>query len=417
MGFFEIHGGRPLEGKIAVHGAKNSVLPILSATLLAGGTSTIHNCPDLSDVHATIEILRLLGCRVSQQGDVVTVDATHVTPVAIPSRLMGALRSSVLFMGALMGRVGYAQLCPPGGCPLGDRPIDLHLAGLRRLGAKIQVDENCITSCGRLEGREIYLPFPSVGATENLMLAACGAQGTTTLIGAAREPEIWDLQQCLLSMGAEISGADSSVITIHGGKPLHPANYGVMGDRIVAATYLCCCGAAGGHIELEGIAPGHLSAIVFALERSGCTIQTGENTIAITASGRMNGVSPIRTAPYPGFPTDGQAILMAALAGGQGSTLFSENIFDNRYRHVTELRRMGADIQTDGRVAVVTGVCGLHGATVEGTDLRCGAGLVTAAMGAEGTSRVYGLSHIRRGYANLDGDLRQLGGDIRLVEG
>ncbi len=415
MSFFEIQGGRPLSGAVSVHGAKNSVLPILAATILARGTTVIHNCPNLSDVRATIEILRLLGCFVQWEGDTVAVNATNITCTTIPSRLMGEMRSSVLFMGALMGRMGCATLCPPGGCQLGDRPIDLHLSGLRKLGATICEDSGIYCS-GKLCGREIYLPFPSVGATENLILAACGATGTTTIIGGAREPEIWDLQQCLRGMGADISGAGSSVITIHGGKDLHPTTHRVIGDRIVAATYLCCCGAAGGEIHLAGIDPNHLSAITFALERSGCQLQVGEGEITLTSSGRMEGVSVIRTAPYPGFPTDAQAIFMGALAGGGGSTLFSENIFDSRYRHVGELRRMGADIQLDGRVAVVTGVDGLCGATLHGTDLRCGAALVTAAMGAEGKSRVYGLSHIHRGYVSLDGDLRRLGGDIQLIE-
>ncbi len=416
MSFFEIHGGRPLEGSLTVHGAKNSVLPILSATILGAGTSVIHNCPDLSDVRGTIEILRLLGCGVRQEGSTVTVDATTINRTHIPSRLMGGMRSSVLFMGALMGRVGCAQLCAPGGCQLGDRPIDLHLAGLRRMGATVTEEEGAICCCGKLSGGDIYLPFPSVGATENLMLAACGAEGITTIIGAAREPEIWDLQQCLRGMGANVQGAEGGVITVVGGKKLHPTTHTVMGDRIVAATYLCCCGAAGGRVNLKGIDPNHLSSISFAMEQSGCRIKRERGEVTIQSNGRMEGVSAIRTAPYPGFPTDGQAILMGALAGGRGSTLFSENIFDNRYRHVAELRHMGADIQMDGRVAVVNGVNGLSGATVRGTDLRCGAGLVTAAMGAEGTSRVYGLSHIRRGYESLDGALRKLGGDIQLVE-
>ncbi len=415
MSYYEIHGGRRLEGSLTVHGAKNSVLPILSATLLTSGVTVLHNCPQLSDVTATLEILRLLGCTVTQEGSTVTVDGGKLYRTTIPNRLMGEMRSSILFLGALLARTGQVQLCQPGGCQLGDRPIDLHLAGLRRLGTTILEEEGRICARGKLTGRDIYLPFPSVGATENLMLAACGATGTTTIIGAAREPEIWDLQQFLRGMGAKISGADSSVITIHGGRPLHGCEHTVIGDRIAAATYLCCCGATGGHIALRGVRPDHLSAVRFALEESGCQLSTQLDEIQMDAKGQMEGVSPIRTAPYPGFPTDAQAIFMGALAGGQGSTLFAETIFDSRYRHVTQLRQMGADIQTDGRVAVVTGTRELHGATVTGTDLRCGAGLVTAALGAEGVSRVYGLSHIRRGYQSLDGDLRKLGGEIEMI--
>ncbi len=297
MHFFEIHGGRRLEGSLTVHGAKNSALPILTAALLAPGISVIHNCPDLSDVTATIEILRLLGCSVSRQGSTVTVDGRTLCGTTIPSRLMGEMRSSILFLGALLGRVGCAQLCQPGGCQLGERPIDLHLTGLRRLGASIQGEEGHICARGKLVGREIYLPFPSVGATENLMLAACGASGTTTLIGAAREPEIWDLQQFLRGMGAEISGANSSVITICGGRPLHGTEHTVIGDRIVAATYLSCCGAAGGHIALRGVDPNHLSALLFVLEESGCQTAIHGDEVTLRATGKMEGVSPIRTAP------------------------------------------------------------------------------------------------------------------------
>lgn len=415
MSYYQIHGGRRLSGSLTVHGAKNSVLPLLTTTLLCPGITVLHNCPDLSDVTATLDILRILGCIVTQEGSTITVDGRKLGRTTVPTRLMAEMRSSILFMGALLGRTGRVRLCQPGGCRLGDRPIDLHLAGLRRLGATIAEEEGRICAQGNLVGRDVYLPFPSVGATENLMLAACGAKGTTTIVGAAREPEIWDLQQFLRGMGAEISGADSSVITIQGGKPLHGCEHTVIGDRIVAGTYLCCCGAAGGEISLRGVNPKHLSALLFALEESGCTLTTQLDEIRIQSKGQMEGISPIRTAPYPGFPTDSQAILMGALAGGRGSTLFAETIFDSRYRHVAQLRQMGADIQMDGRVAVVKGVNRLHGASLCGTDLRCGAGLVTAALGAEGVSQIYGLSHIRRGYQSLDGDLRKLGGDVEMI--
>lgn len=420
MSAYIVGGGRPLEGSVQVHGAKNSVLPILAACVLAPGESVIHNCPGLSDVNATLDILRLLGCRVEREGDTVLVDASALCRVNIPERLMREMRSSVIFLGALLARLGAAELTYPGGCELGPRPIDLHLSALRSLGAEIQDIQGCLCCRQRKKpaGRELCLSMPSVGATENAMLAACGCSGVTTLVGAAREPEIVDLQRFLNAMGADVAGAGESVITIRGGRPLHPAEFSVMGDRIAAATYLCGTAAAGGQIELAGVEPETLTAVLSCLEEAGCTIQTGESRIALTCQTPLKGIAPVRTAPYPGFPTDAQAILMAALAGGEGTTMFVENIFDSRYGHVDELRRMGADIQIAGRVAVVTGAGRLHGAAVRGGDLRGGAALVVAGLGAEGVTRVSGLRHICRGYQRLDRDLAQLGADIQeILEG
>ena len=327
---------------------------------------------------------------------------------------MREMRSSVIFLGALLARLGRAELSYPGGCELGPRPIDLHLAALRGLGAEITEEQGRLT-CTQgqgLAGRELCLSIPSVGATENAMLAACGARGLTTIVGAAREPEIVDLQRFLNAMGARVSGAGSPMITIQGGAPLHPAEHTVMGDRIAAATYLCAVGAAGGELRLTGVDPADLAAVCCCLEEAGCRLHTDGEGLSIAASGRMRGIRTVRTAPYPGFPTDAQAILMAALAGGTGTTMIVENMFDSRYRHVDELARMGADIQLAGRVAVVTG-SRLHGAAVRSTDLRGGAALVVAALGAEGVSRVSGLSHIRRGSQGLDDSLSALGADIR----
>lgn len=264
-----------------------------------------------------------------------------------------------------------------------------------------------------LSGREICLSIPSVGATENIMLAACGCPGVTTIVGAAQEPEIVDLQNFLRAMGAEIDGAGTPAIAVRGGAPLHPAEHRVMGDRIAAATYLCGVAAAGGEAELTGVAPDTLTAVLACLEEAGCTVHTGRDRVTLASTGPLRGIRPVRTAPYPGFPTDAQAVLMAALAGGEGATLFVENIFDSRYRHVDELRRMGADIQVAGRAAMVSGVGRLHGAPVRSTDLRGGAALVTAALGAEGITQVSGLRHIKRGYQGLDKNLRALGADIR----
>ena len=416
MSYYEIQGGRPLYGTLAVHGAKNSVLPILAACLLVPGQCVLHNCPDLSDVSATLDILRLLGCRADREGDAVVIDASSLTRWNIPEHLMREMRSSVTFLGALLARLGEAELSYPGGCELGPRPIDLHLAALRALGAEILEEQGALVCRrGTLRGREICLAVPSVGATENAVLAACGCPGVTTIVGVAREPEIADLQGFLQAAGARVTGAGTSTIEVEGCADLHPVEYRVMGDRIAAATYLCGCAAAGGEVELTGVSPDTLTAVLTCLEEAGCALHTGPDQIVLASRALLRGISPVRTAPYPGFPTDAQAILMAALAGGEGATLFVENIFDSRYRHVDELRRMGADIQIAGRAAMVSGVGRLHGAAVRTTDLRGGAALVVAGLGAEGITQVGELRHIRRGYQALDKNLSALGADIREI--
>ncbi len=416
MSRFQIEGGRPLFGSLKIQGAKNSALPILAAALLAEGECVIRNCPDLSDVTDTLEILRLLGCKVWREGNCVGVDASGLKGDAVPGELMGRMRSSVIFLGPLLARRGRACLALPGGCELGPRPIDLHLKALGALGARVlESGGQVCCETGRLVGRELRLPIPSVGATENAMLCACGCEGVTTIVGAAREPEIVDLQNFLNAMGADVSGAGESVLTVRGGKALHGTEYTVMGDRIAACTYLCAVGAAGGAVELTGVSPGALGAVLEALEQAGCAVTTEDDRIKLESSGSLHGIDPVRTAPFPGFPTDAQAILMAALAGGRGCTMFVENMFDSRFGHVDELRRMGADIQTSGRVAVVTGAGMLRGARVDGRDLRGTAALVVAGLAARGRTEVGGLRHLRRGYDDLAGNLRRLGGEIREV--
>ena len=416
MEYFAVEGGWPLEGQVPVHGAKNSALPILAATLLADGESIIHNCPSLTDCAAALEILSCLGCRVRREGETVVVNTACRRGHTIPDDLMGRMRASVLFLGPLLARDGAATACWPGGCALGARPIDLHIQAFQALGAQGRSwnGQLFFHAPTGLSGCRIVLPIPSVGATENAMLAACGARGTTTIVGAAREPEIVDLQNFLNAMGARVSGAGSPVVAVEGGMPLHPAEHTVMGDRIAAATYLCAAGAAGGRLELEGAEASSLAAVTTCLQEAGCEIKILGNRVALNSRGRLRGIRPVRTAPYPGFPTDAQAVLMAALAGGTGTTMFVENMFDSRYRHVDELSRMGADIQLAGRVAVVTGRP-LHAAKVHSTDLRGGAALVVAALGAEGVSQVSGLEHIRRGYEDLEGQLTALGVQVRLI--
>lgn len=417
MSAFLVEGGRLLSGTARVHGAKNSVLPILAATILAEGESVLHNCPDLSDVTASLAILEHLGCKTRKEGDTVYVDASHVTESDVPDQLMREMRSSVIFLGAILGRMGEAGLSFPGGCELGPRPIDLHLAAIRALGAEIREQGGELRCTGqKLTGCDITLSIPSVGATENAMLTAVRAQGVTTITNAAREPEIVDLQEFLITMGANVRGAGSSVVTIEGGVPLHGGEHTVMGDRIVAATYLSAVAAAGGEVEVVGADYRHLSTVTAVLAEAGCRIHSEGKRIAIQCSAPLRGVRPVRTAPYPGFPTDAQAPLMAALARSEGTSVFVENIFESRFRHVDELARMGADIRVEGRVAVVYGVPRLHGAEVRAADLRGGAALVVAALGAQGRSKITGLQHTDRGYQNLDEVLRGLGAGIQRID-
>ena len=414
MSAYIIEGGHPLDGSVRIHGAKNSVLPILAACLLAPGECVIHNCPELSDVAASLDILRHLGCRAERQGDAVVVDASAPTGWDVPDALMREMRSSVIFLGAILGRMGRAELCAPGGCELGPRPIDLHLAAIRSLGAQVreQGGELHCSAAGGLAGCEITFSIPSVGATENAMLCACGAEGVTVICNAAREPEIVDLQAFLRALGADVRGAGTSVITVRGKKPLHGGEHTVMPDRIVAATLLTAVAAAGGEAELLGIDYRQLSTVTAVLTEAGCRIRSGSDSIHICREAPLRGVRPIRTAPYPGFPTDAQPPVMAALCRGTGTTVFVENMFESRYRHVDELSRMGADIRVEGKVAVVCGVERLHGAALQAADLRGGAALVVAALGAEGRSEITGLHHMDRGYYGLEDTLRGLGADI-----
>ena len=412
-----IRGGRPLRGEVAIQGAKNSVLPILAATLLTAGQVEVRNCPRLRDVDASVRILQSLGCQARWEGASLLVDTAGLNGCAISDTLMREMRSSAIFLGAILARCGQAELSYPGGCELGPRPIDLHLNGLRELGAEID-DSGGLLHCraARLQGRELVLSLPSVGATENLMLAACGAEGVTTICNAAREPEIGDLQDFLNACGGKVSGAGTSAITIEGGRQLHGCAYTVMPDRIAAATSLCAVASAGGEGFLRGAREQHLSTVTAVLREAGCDVRRSAEGIACACRGRPKAVRPVRTAPYPGFPTDAQAVLMAALLRSRGTTVFEENIFENRYRHVDELTRMGADIRVAGRVAVVTGTETLHGTNLRCTDLRGGAALCVAALAAEGQTHVSEIGHIDRGYQDIVGDLRDLGADIARIE-
>ncbi len=414
MSILSIKGGRHLAGSVSVQGAKNSALPILAACILARGKSFIHNCPDLRDVNAASLILKHLGCSVVRGTEGVIVDSSGITGFTIPDELMREMRSSVIFLGAILGRTGEAVLSMPGGCELGPRPIDLHLSSLRALGAEITENGgNIICKANHLKGAQIELPIPSVGATENAILAAVTADGLTTIANAAREPEITDLALYLSRLGAKISGAGTSVVKIEGATIGGETEHTVMPDRIAAATYLAAAASAGGELELLNVIPRHISTITGVLSEMGCTVRPNESSLYLMVPEHLRSARPVVTRPYPGFPTDAQPPVMAASLRAAGTTVFVENIFENRYRHVGELLRMGADIKTEGRVAIVSGVDRLHGASVKATDLRGGAALVVAALGAEGVSDISGLSHLDRGYDGLERDFLRLGADIR----
>ncbi len=408
-----IKGGNRLCGEITVQGAKNSALPILAGALL-GKKTVLHNCPELSDVAAACDILKTLGCKIEREGETLLIDAENAQYCDPPETLMREMRSSILFLGAMLARFSQARVSFPGGCELGARPVDMHIDGMRRLGAVI-CEEGGFLYCRTdkpLCGCEITLPFPSVGATENIMLAAVSAKGTTVIRNAAREPEIADLADFLTSCGAKIRISGEEIV-IEGEARLHDCEHTVIPDRIEAATYLCAAAASCGEVALSSIDRRHMTAMLPILEEMGCDLRYGSSSIALTAPKRLSAVRKIKTMPYPGFPTDAQAVFMAALTTADGSSMMVENIFEARYKHVGELMRMGAQIDLSDRVSVIKGVERLHGAAVECTDLRGGAALVIAALCAEGESVITKLRHIDRGYSNIEKKLRLLGADIK----
>ncbi len=419
MSVWHIAGGNRLSGSVTVQGAKNAVLPIMAASVLAPGETELLNVPTLRDVNTTIRILRGLGCSVEREGDAVYIDSRPMSRSEIPHSLMRELRSSVIFLGALLARCGHARLSMPGGCELGPRPIDLHLMALRALGAEIDErggDLICSAPSG-LHGAGIALPMPSVGATENAMLAACAAEGETVIMNAAREPEITELQTFLQTLGADVTGAGSATVRVRG-KKLEPFRVGhrIMPDRIVSSTLLCACAAAGGDVELRAVEPRHFSTVLHSLSECGCDIMSNSSSVRLRSGGNLKAPMPVITGPYPGFPTDAQPLMLAACLKARGTSVFVENVFQNRFRFTEELQRLGARIHTEGRVAVVTGVEVLHGAPTVATDLRGGAALIIAALSAEGETDILDSGHVERGYESFDERLAALGADIRLSE-
>lgn len=417
MSVYVIEGGRTLSGEVKIQGSKNSTLPILAATLLCGGESVLFNCPRLSDVEASLDILRYIGCTARREGSTVIVDTGSVSRCEIPPTLMHRMRSSIIFLGAMIARFDRVRMSFPGGCELGPRPIDLHLDALREMGVEISEEHgelDCYVS-DRLHGADIVLPIPSVGATENIMIAAAAAHGVTTISNAAREPEIVDLADFLNACGAAVSGAGGSTIVIEGSTELHPATHSIIPDRIVAATLMSAAAVTGSDIRFTGIIPSHLESVIPVFRDSGCEIDIRGGGMRLIAPYRLTAPKLIRTMPYPGFPTDAQAPVMSMAAVADGMTVFVENMFVSRYSHVSELCRLGADIRVEGKVAVVDGVRRLLSADVSARDLRGAAALVVAALCAKGASEIRGIEYLERGYEDFELVLSSLGADVKKV--
>lgn len=408
-----IEGGRPLSGTIRIHGAKNAALPILAASVMVEGIHVIENVPDLLDIHVMLQILRELGCRAVHEGHTVTLDTSSIHTSHIPEDLMGQMRSSIFLMGPLLARFGEVQIYQPGGCAIGERKIDLHLKGLEALGAQMVQDENrLVCQATKLVSNDIHLDFPSVGATENIMMAAVMAEGISTITNAAREPEIQDLQNFLNSMGARIIGAGTDTITIEGVSRLTPCTYRVIPDRIVAGTLMVAAAATRGNIVLQNVNAAHLTSGMHVLKRAGVQIAVDGDIITVGCRTRPKAVERIITSPYPAFPTDLQSQVMVLLCLADGVSIMKETIFEGRFKHVDELSRMGADVRVDFSSAFIRGVPRLYGATVEATDLRAGAALVIAGLAATGTTVVEQIHHIDRGYDRIERIFQHLGAKI-----
>ena len=416
MDTYVIDGGEKLYGKVQAQSAKNAVLPLLAAAILTDEQVRIRGVPVIADVENMLRILVEVGCKISRKNGYVQIDSSNAISHEIPARLTKELRSSVFMLGSVLTRFHKAKISYPGGCDIGLRPIDLHLLGLRRLGVEI-VEEGGFIECTaeRLKGAEILLDFPSVGATENIMLAAVKAEGLTIIRNAAKEPEIVDLQNFLNAMGAKVHGAGGGTVIVEGVKRLHGVDYTPIGDRIEIGTYLIATAICGGEIQTSGVFAENIAALLHKLRENGCKIHAKNDRIELQSSGRLQSVNILETMPFPGFPTDLQAQYASLCCTANGTTLIVENLFETRYKYAGELKRMGADITVRDRTAVIRGVKRLHGARVTAGDLRGGAALVLAALGAEGKSTVCDLSHVDRGYESFEYKLKKLGAKIKRV--
>lgn len=414
-----VKGGNRLVGAVKTSGAKNAVLPIIAASILGTTQSHLDEVPMLEDVHTISEVLKCLGLAVecSPEKNVLDIDSTEITSYEAPYELVRTMRASFLVMGPLLARIGKARISMPGGCAIGARPIDIHLKGFEALGVKIEQGHGYIEASAPegLKGTSIYFDFPSVGATENIMMAASLAEGTTILENAAEEPEIVDLANYLNKMGAKIRGAGTDTIRIEGVDKLHGADYTIIPDRIEAGTYMIAAAMTGGDVVVENVLPEHQKPLIAKLREAGAVVEEDIDKVRVIGKNPLKAVS-IKTLPYPGFPTDMQAQMMAMMVIAEGRSKVTETVFENRFMHVVELNRMGAQISTEGRSAVIDGPCKLTGCDVRATDLRAGAAMILAGLVAEGTTRIGDLHHIDRGYENIVAKLKNLGADIERVD-
>ncbi len=416
MAHILVKKSKPLKGIVKISGAKNAVLPIIAATLLADGVSVIKGVPNLRDVFVMSDLLRHLGAKVDFQGETLTVDATDINSYDAPYELVSKMRASFLVMGPLLARFQKSKISLPGGCAIGTRPIDLHLKGFKAMGAAVEMDHGYVEAAAEtLNGNKIYLDFPSVGATENIMMAAALANGITVLENAAEEPEIVDLANFINEMGGKVRGAGTNTIKITGVSSLKGAEHTVIPDRIEAGTYMVAAAITKGDIILENVIPDHLRPVMAKLIEMGCEVEEGESSIRVTGTSHIL-PTDIKTMPHPGFPTDLQSPFMALLSIAEGNSMVIETVFENRFMNVPELNRMGADIKIEGKSAVISGVQKLEGSDVVATDLRAGAALILSGMIAEGETRVSEIFHIERGYVDIVGKLTALGAEIQRVE-
>ncbi len=417
MQSIRVTGGKPLAGSVTVVGAKNSGLKLMAAALLAPGVSTIRNMPDIADVDTMSEVIGGLGAVVRREDHALIIDATNVDSYEAPYEMVAKMRASIIVLGPLLGRLGRARVAMPGGCNIGSRKIDLHLRGLAQLGVEITSGHGYIEASAPygMRGATIVLDFPSVGATENLLMAGAAAQGTTVIENAAREPEIQDLIAFLVGMGARIEGAGTSTVIVEGVSSFHPTDHAVVGDRVEAGTFLAAAALCGGPITVHGVEPEHLELVLAKIAAAGAEVTTGPNSVTVRRTGPLRPVD-VATLPYPGFPTDMQPQFMTLMAVADGTSVITENVFESRFMFADELGRMGADVTIEGHRALVRGVAGLSGAPVKSPDLRGGAALVLAGLVADGTTTVSDIHHILRGYERFVDKLAALGADISLID-
>lgn len=415
MSSYIIEGGHKLEGTVKISGSKNAALPILAATVLNVGKTTLYNVPNIQDTQMMFKILETLGGKVEKKNNKIIIDTSKINKFEIPEELMHKMRSSVILAGALLGRYKKAIFSYPGGCDIGSRPIDLHLRSFEKLGINVvQNYGNIICDAEKIKGEKIDLDFPSVGATENAILASVLAEGITTITNAAREPEIIDLQNFLNKMGAKIIGAGTNEIRITGVKKLKDISYNIMPDRIETGTFLCLAVATKGKLILENTNTGHITPIITKLQEAECKIEIEKNKIKINSNKKIKALD-IKTMPYPGFPTDMQSVFAAMLTTAKGTSIIVENIFENRFKYTQELNKMGAKITVEGKSAIIRGVRKLYGANVKATDLRGGAALVLAGLSAKGITKVENIEYILRGYENFDKKLRNINANIQMI--